>query len=256
MISISIITATYNAGLTLQSLVESVILAKQHFRVEFIIIDGKSNDDTLEIIRSNKVNIDYWISEPDLGIYDAWNKGIKMATGNWIMFLGADDALLPDALSNYYSFLDSIDHKDLDLVSSKMRMIDKNGNVIRIKGWSWEWPLFLKEVTIAHPGALHSKKLFDKYGLFNINYKITGDYELLLRPRHLLKSAFMDVITVNMSEGGASDSVAAMREHKRASILTGGQSTYLGNINFLIVLVKFLGKNAFRKIGVNAYLKK
>ncbi|OJV15909.1 MAG: hypothetical protein BGO21_30530 [Dyadobacter sp. 50-39] len=253
---ITIITATYNADRFLVNLLESVVpqLSKN---VELVLIDGGSTDKTIEIIEQYEQHVAYWISEKDAGIYDAWNKGLRNAKGDWIMFLGADDMLRKDAIAQYEKFLDSIPNShELHIVSSKAQMLDQSGKSIRVKGWEWKWPEFLKEMTISHPGALHSKKLFEQYGVFDISYKITGDYELLLRPRQQLKAAFMDEITVDMSEGGASDSTRAIKEHLRAAVHTGGANELSAKMNARVVLTKFLIKKLSRKAGLNVYLKK
>jgi len=252
----SIIIATYNAEKHLSKAVESLIkeISNSH---ELIIIDGGSTDKTIDIINKHSKYINYWISEPDKGIYDAWNKGLQIAKGDWIMFLGADDCLNPGALSQYDTFINNDpSHSDLHFISSKIEMVDSQGKSIRIKGWKWEWPKFLNEMTVAHPGALHSRKLFMEYGLFDTKYKITGDYELLLRPRTNLKSGFMNHVTVKMCEGGASDSVAALREHKIAAINTGGNSVFSSNFNYYKTFLKFRLRKLFRGVGLNFYLKR
>jgi glycosyltransferase involved in cell wall biosynthesis len=251
----SIITATFNAESCLETLISSV-KAQKNENVEFIIVDGGSRDDTLNIIERNKDCIDHWKSEPDEGIYDAWNKGLSLATGDWIMFLGADDELLPGALPLYENFLLKPGMSNKEIISSKVKMIDKDGKYIRTKGWEWSWPSFLNEMTIAHPGALHSKSFFQKYGVFDTNYKITGDYEMLLRPQKFLKAAFMDETTVSMSEGGTSDSIAAMYEHSNATIKTGGRSPLKSFLNLYVVWLKFTVKKFARTAGLNVYLKK
>jgi glycosyltransferase involved in cell wall biosynthesis len=251
----SIITATFNAESCLGTLIASVKAQKSE-NVEFIIVDGGSSDNTLKIIEANKEFIDCWKSEPDDGIYDAWNKGLDLATGDWIMFLGADDELMPEALSLYENFLLIPGMSSNDIISSKVMMIDKNENNVRTKGWEWSWPSFLDEMTIAHPGALHSKYFFKKYGVFDTNYKITGDYELLLRPQKSLKAAFMNETTVRMAEGGTSDSIAAMYEHRNATVKTGGRSPLKSRLNLYFVMLKFVIKKAVRTVGLNVYLKK
>ena len=100
MKKISIIIATYNAEKTLQRCFDSIRNQKNE-KIELIVIDGNSNDNTLSIIESNADIVDYYVSESDKGIYDAWNKGVKVSTGEWIEFLGADDKLLPDSLPLY-----------------------------------------------------------------------------------------------------------------------------------------------------------
>jgi glycosyltransferase involved in cell wall biosynthesis len=253
---ISIIVATYNAASYLERLIDSIRIQNVD-NLEFIIIDAGSRDGTVELIEKHSEKISYWISESDSGIYDAWNKGVKASSGDWIMFLGADDQLLPGALEKYLAFMAKLPNIDkLDYISSRMKMIDLQGHFIRLKGWAWEWPLFLKDMTVAHPGSLHSKKLFDQYGIFDISYKITGDYELLLRPREKLKAAFFDDVTVLMQEGGASDSLKAIREHERAAVNTGGASAISARLNVCKINLKFRAKALLRKIGLNVYLKK
>lgn len=252
----SIIIATYNAEKYLQHCLNSII-PQLNETIELIIIDGESKDDTVGIIKNNKHYISYFITEPDKGIYDAWNKGIKSATGDWIMFVGADDQLMPDALTIYQQFINNnVRATDIHLISSRVQMIDENGKTIRIKGWPYLWPMFLKEMTIAHPGALHSKKLFEKFGNYNIDYKIVGDYELLLRAGASLKSLYLDVITVIMSEGGASDSVKSIKEHYKAVTTTGKYPKHLAFLNAILVYSKFKIKKLGRKIGLNLYLRK
>ncbi|GGF12559.1 glycosyltransferase family 2 protein [Flavobacterium limi] len=253
---ITIVTATYNAGKYLEKCLNSII-PQLNNEVELIIIDGGSKDNTIDIIKKYQNHISHFVSEPDKGIYDAWNKGIEKASGNWVMFIGADDQLVPDALESYRQFIyNNGGANDIDLISSKVQMIDENGKTIRIKGWPFLWPMFLKEMTIAHPGALHAKKLFEKYGNYDINYKIVGDYELLLRGKDSLKTLYLDKVSVIMSEGGASDSVKSIKEQYKAVVSTGKQPKYLAFINIAIIYCKFKIKKSFRKIGLNLYLRK
>lgn len=253
---ISIVTAVYNGEKTLQTLIDSVIQQK-YSDLEFIIIDGGSKDGTLEIIKKNAHYISYWISERDKGIYDAWNKGIAKSTGDWIMFLGCDDILCPDALMSYSDFIESLHNvNELDLISSRNQMIDHNGNITRTRGWAFQWPEYLKDMMIAHPGALHSKKLFGNYGIYDCSFRIVGDYELFLRVGENLKAEFLDKVTVKMGEGGASDSIAAIKEHYRAVTTTGKYSKRSAFINAIFVATKFVIKKNLRKIGLNVYIKR
>jgi glycosyltransferase involved in cell wall biosynthesis len=251
---ISIITAVYNGEKLLPNLIDSIRQQTCCDTFEFIIIDGGSKDQTVDLIKQNKDIVDYWISEKDEGIYDAWNKGLKAATGAWIMFLGCDDLLMPDAIENYTKFLSGIS-KDTEFISSKVQMIDERGNFVRVKGWKWEWPKLLKEMTVAHPGALHSKKLFDVYGNFDKNFKIVGDYEFLLRAKNNLNADFMNKVTVLMREGGVSDSLHAVKEHCLASTGTGGYSKIRAYSNAAVVASKFILKKTLRHVGMNVYLK-
>ena len=97
MKQISIIIATFNAAKTLERCLQSIISQKQQ-EVELLVIDGQSNDETLTILEQYREHIDVIISEPDRGLYDAWNKGIRKSQGAWMWFIGADDYILPQAV--------------------------------------------------------------------------------------------------------------------------------------------------------------
>lgn len=255
-VSFSIIIATYNAEKYLQNCLDSIV-PQINENIELIIIDGGSKDNTVEIVKKFHKHITYWISEPDKGIYDAWNKGIKNAQGDWIIFIGADDQFLPNALEIYnQALLNTLGIESVEFISSRVQMIDVKGNSVRIKGGPFLWPLFLKEMTVAHPGALHSKRLFEKYGVYNTDYKIVGDYELFLRAGASLKTIYIDKITVVMSEGGASDSVKSIKEHYKAVTTTGKYPKHLALLNAVTVYLKFKIKKLARKTGLNLYLRK
>ena len=208
---ISIISATYNAEKYLQTSINSILL-QTYKNFEYIVIDGGSKDYTRKIILNNKGSIAYWISERDSGIYDAWNKGLTQARGEWIVFLGADDQLLPDALQNYVDFINNNSKLDFDYISSRVKRILPNGTVEGIVGKPWIWKEFKFRMTVAHPGSFHSRKLFEKYGNYNTNFKIVSDYEILLRPKSELKAGYINKITVLMSTGGKFDAFNATKE--------------------------------------------
>ena len=162
----------------------------------------------------------YWISEPDSGVFDAWNKGLCVATGEWIAFLGADDVLLPDAVSKYLTVCGGT---DAQYVCSLVRLI-RPGLADKIIGRPWSWPTFRTKMTTAHVGSLHRYDLFQKYGNYDTSYRIVGDYELLLRPGKNLNSLFLREITAEMLAGGNSDRFPALTEAWRAKIRTGGRN--------------------------------
>ncbi len=253
MDSISIIIATYNAEKYLERCLDSII-TQIDFSIELIIIDGGSKDATLNIIRKNSQHISYWHTEPDKGIYDAWNKGLKVSKGSWIMFLGADDYFVPGALQLYKEFIRSrSDRLSEDFISAKVQVISEGGKLIRVWGSAFEWPLFLKGMMIAHPGALHSANLFRKYGNFNINYRIAGDYELLLRAGPELNALFMNNVTVVMNEGGVSDNVKGIYEQYTVVTESGRYPRHKALLNSSIVYLKFKFKKFARKFGLNIH---
>ncbi len=252
---VSIITAVYNGEGFLESYFDTISkLPKDLF--DLVIIDGGSSDKSNEIIKRHQHLIKYYKSEKDKGIYDAWNKGLKAAECQWIMFVGCDDNLLPSSLQDYADFIAADKTRSaLDLICSKKMMVDENGQKIRILGSPFDWAAFKKEMTIAHPGALHNKNLFDRNGGFNTNFRIVGDYEFFLRVGSTLKSAFMNKVTIQMREGGASDSVAAIKEHYKAVVETKNLDKTRAGLNYIIVLTKFLTKKTLRKFKINAFLK-
>ena len=218
---VSVITAVYNAAPTLEECLLSV-RRQSCPEVEHIVIDGGSTDGSVEILQRHSSLLAYWVSEPDRGVFDAWNKGLSVATGEWIAFLGADDLLLPDALSQY---LNVCRGTDAQYVSSLVRFI-RPGLPDTVRGRAWSWPAFQRKMTTAHVGSLHRFDLFDKYGKYDTSYKIAGDYEFLLRPGKSLHSVFLGEITAVMSAGGVSDSFAALKEIHRAKVRTGGRNLF------------------------------
>ncbi len=251
----SIVTATYNAEKYLQQSILSV-LGQSFTDFEYIFIDGKSQDGTVDIIRQFETDKRIiWMSEPDTGIYDAWNKALAMAKGEWLMFLGADDILRPDALSSYAAFI-ATHGGPIDYLSSKMDVVQPDSmKHIRIVGSPWTWKEFRFVNHTAHQGALHSKGLFRDVGIFNATYKISGDYELLLRKRGLLKTAFMDKVTVTSRYGGMSASLKALREQKTAILTTGKVSPVLAGINYYRTASKLALRKFFEKVGIYIYLR-
>lgn len=237
----------------MESALQSII-QQDYACLEIIIIDGKSQDDTVSIINKYQKNISFWKSESDEGIYDAWNKGIEISTGEWIIFLGSDDVLLPDSLISYSNFINSL-NTEVDIISSKMLYTDKNMKPYRTMGWEWEWPKSQLEMTIAHTGALHSKKLFERVGKFNTGYKIVGDYELLLRAGKNLKAAFLNKVTVMYRDGGVSDSYAAILESFKASRTTGKSPFIRSLLYSAFVFIKYSIRKSLQLANINVYLK-
>lgn len=154
--------------------------------------------------------VDYIVSEKDAGVYDAWNKGIKKADGNWIMFIGADDVLASNSLEKYLDYLSSNDTVGVDIISAKSKVVDRKGRVVRILGNPYKWEEFRSYMKISHGSTLHNRLLFNEIGYFDTSYKINADYEFLLRKK--LKALFIDEFTLAMQEGGMSVSYKSMKE--------------------------------------------
>lgn len=245
---VTIITAVFNAEHTLSRCIESV-LGQDYHDVEYILMDGGSTDTSLKIISQYDGRIT-WRSEPDTGIYDAWNKSLALATGEWIAFLGADDFFFPGAITAY---MDVGAKGEFDYISSQVRWVQATGSA-RTIGKAWMWPQFQSLMTTAHVGSMHRYTLFERYGSYDLSYRIVGDYEMLLRPRDRLRAAFMPLVTVEMQAGGASDSYAALAEAKRAKTSTGGRPQLIAIFEWWIASVKLFVRHSLqkRRLGMNA----
>lgn len=238
---VSIITAVYNAAPTLEECLLSV--RNQSYRdIEHIVIDGGSTDGSVEILQRHSSLLAYWVSERDSGVFDAWNKGLSAATGEWIAFLGAEDVLLPDAVLKYLTVCGGT---NAQYVSSRVRYI-RPGLPDKIIGRAWSWPAFQRKMTTAHVGSLHRFDLFEKYGRYDTGYKIVGDYELLLRPGKDLNSIFVGEVTAAMLAGGNSDCFAALKEAQQAKIRTGGRNRVWAFWELWIERLKL----AVRRVGI------
>ena len=155
---VSVVTAALNAGPALARTAAS-LEAQDHENIEWIVADGASTDDTVNIARASR-RLTHLVSEPDRGIYDAWNKGVALAGGEWICFLGAGDVFLPGAVARYVGFIEEHARSGAaELVSSRVRLTS-GGRVVRNFGRPWRWSEFRRYMCTAHCGAFHHRSLF------------------------------------------------------------------------------------------------
>lgn len=221
---ISVVIATYNCALLLERSLGSVLAQK--VPSELILVDGGSTDGTVDIIRKYSEHINWWVSEADNGIYDAWNKGIKHSNGQWLLFLGAGDTLAEDAFEVYAAYAD--EHPGLDFITARQAQVYEDGKVMRYKGAPWKWSAFKHRMTVTHVGCWHARSAFDRYGLFDASYKVCGDYEWLLRPGIALKAGYIDQVLAYMLVGGISDAnEKVFTESSRAKIETAKRSAQI-----------------------------
>lgn len=207
---ITIITATFNAYEYLPRTIKS-IRNLTYDNIEWIIVDGGSKDGTVELILQNEDLIDYWISEADRGIPDAWNKGVLLARGDWVAFLGSGDSYHPYAIGTYINAI-SVSPTMPDLASSRVRFVNRDGSTLRVIGAPFRWAAFKRRMGIAHVGALHRRSLFAEYGLFDTSYSSAADYEFLMRCGENLNAIYLDDITADALIGGISNSYKSMYE--------------------------------------------
>ena len=243
---LSVVTVSYNSEKTIFNTIES-LLNQTNTDFEYIVIDGGSKDNTVTIIKSfEKKFIDKqisfkWISEKDTGIYNAFNKGIKLSKGKWISFLGSDDIYLNNAVDIYTKHLIDMPQK-IDFFHSNVKV--EKGK--KYEG-TWVWKSFKRKMSIAHVGGFHNLKYFDKYGFFNENYEIAGDYELLLRAKENLKVSWINKTTVIMGANGISNNQIkkVYLETTKAKIETAKINQIQAKRDYLIWMFKYQLKKIF-----------
>ena len=219
---ISVIVAVYNGQVTLKQCLDS-ITRQTYKNTELIVIDGGSTDGTVEFLRAYQEKIAYWISEPDRGIYNAWNKALMQARGDWICFLGADDYFWNEhVLARMSGQLEKLP-PGIRVAYGQVMLLSAAGEEIYPIGESWMKvkKRFRSVMSVPHPGLMHRRELFEQWGTFDETYRIAGDYEMLLRELKMADAMFIpDLITTGMRQGGISSNPAnnlvAMHEIRRA----------------------------------------
>lgn len=203
---ISIVTVCFNSEKTIGRTIQS-IREQTYSNIEYIVIDGGSNDATLKILEQNRDLITHLVSEPDQGIYDAMNKGVKLATGKIIGILNSDDWYEPDTLR---IIAEEYLKSDGETLFHGLCKLIENGKEGRIISHHHD---VLPYYCIGHPSCFLPKKIYEKHGYFDTSYKIAGDYDLLLR---LYVSGVhfrrLEKILVNFRSGGVSTSLSSTYE--------------------------------------------
>jgi len=176
-VEISVITVVYNGAKYLQGTIDS-IRGQDYKNVEYIVIDGGSSDGTLEIIEANARFISYWSSEPDTGIYDAMNKGIKAASGEYVLFINAGDSLYEaDTLSRAMLLA-----PEADIIVGKTMLVDAHGNTLgerRLKPpLKLNWRSFSKGMLVSHQAFIARKSVT---ALFDLSYRVSSDIDWCIR---------------------------------------------------------------------------
>ena len=233
---VTVITATFNAAEHLVPCIESV-LAQNYPNIEHLIFDGGSTDGTLDILRRYDDRIALWRSQPDKGVYDAWNNALDEARGEWVAYIGADDEYLPGAIAAYIEL--ARQNPNADYISSRALWLHPSGYE-RIIGLPWSWPAFSNHMTTTHVGSFHRRSLYNSLGKYDITFPTAADYELLLRARNRLRTAFMPTVTVKMRAGGLSDKAPALEEAKRVKLVAGSRHPWMASIDHVIAWVKFI----------------
>ena len=209
-LKVTVIVAVYNGAQTLQACLESI--ASQTYRnIELIVMDGGSVDGTVEILQRNSQQISYWESASDSGIYHAWNKALAHTTGDWIYFLGADDLFHDDyVLEKFVTLMSAV--KVPPLIAYAQIEYCK-GDKRTVLGTPWEEinRTILSTMCIPHQGTFHHKELFSRFGGFSEQYRIAGDYHLLLKSLRYSSPLFLNNFLVADQYAGGMSSNRATR---------------------------------------------
>lgn len=230
---VSLITVAFNSVETIESTLKSVV-GQKYKDIEYVVVDGGSTDGTLEIINKYAANISRIISEPDKGMYDAINKGIRLATGDIIGLLHSDDVYATDhAVEDIVnSFKPGIDSVYADLVYVDRDNLDKvvryyDSSAFNVSKFAYGW-------MPAHPTCFFRKSVYDRYGLYKEDYRIAADFELLVRlyARFKVSHSYLHKVIVKMRNGGLStknfkSNLILNSEILRACRDNGVQTNYL-----------------------------
>ncbi len=178
----SIITVTYNAGNVLENTIQSII-TQTYKNVEYIIIDGGSKDNTLDIAHRYSKHISMLVSEPDKGLYDAMNKGLKLATGDYVCFLNAGDCLHED--ETLFLIVRSINKNFLpDIIYGETQIVDIEGHFLHMRRLSTpeylNWKSFQNGMLVCHQAFLTRREVAIK-NMYNLKYRFSADFDWCIR---------------------------------------------------------------------------
>ncbi|GGF60896.1 glycosyltransferase family 2 protein [Wenyingzhuangia marina] len=200
---ITIITVCYNSAKTLETTIQSVI-DQTYDDIEYIVVDGGSKDQTLDIIKKHQKRISKWISEPDNGLYDAMNKGVSMSTGDVVGLINSDDLFCDNrAIEKVMNIFKK--NIDIDSVYADLFYVSQNNIDNIVRRWiTGDKRKFRKGWHPAHPTFYVKKKIYNKYGNFNLSYKIAADFEIMLRfiEKYKISTQYLNEPLVKMRLGG------------------------------------------------------
>jgi len=208
---ISIITVCYNSAKTIRDTFESV-LNQTYSDIDYVVVDGNSSDETVSIIKEYEQKLNgkmRWISEPDKGLYDAMNKGIKMAIGDIIGILNSDDYYASDDVLK--QVVDTISSKNVDSCYGNLVYIKKNKPY---RYWrSGPKKSFISGWMPPHPAFFVKKVIYEKYNMYRLDCGVNADYELMLRflEKEKITTFWINELLVIMRVGGASNSSISSR---------------------------------------------
>jgi glycosyltransferase involved in cell wall biosynthesis len=243
-LKISIITITYNSEKTLDDTIKSV-LSQTYKNIEYIIVDGASTDGTIKIVTSYGDKITKFISESDNGIYDAMNKGLKLASGDIVGILNSDDVYFDEnVISNVVA---KFEESKTDSIYGDLYYVDEN-DLQKVQRY-WKSSEF-KEGSFAkgwhppHPTFFVKKEVYVKYGYFDLEMKVSADFELMIRflERYKISTAYLPKVLVRMRTGGESNRSIKNIITGNKSILRAFDKNGIRVNKFLYIFYRFVPK--------------
>ena len=264
---VSIITATYNSAKTLTDTIESV-LHQTYSDIEYIIVDGASSDGTLDIVKSYEQKFGgrlRYVSEPDNGLYDAMNKGISMATGDILGILNSDDFLNDTGVINMV--VHQMENADIDAIYGDVHYVNGNNLAKCIRYYSsriFSPKLMRLGFMPAHPSFYCRTKVYREKGGFNLNFKQTADFELLLRLIYCerINTRYVPYDFVTMRTGGLSTSgikshKAIMKDHCRAlSHHQVNSNVFLLSLRYIYKVIELIATRFIKAAPMPDYVGK
>lgn len=242
MKKVSVITVCFNSSKTIRDTIESV-LGQDYENIEYIVVDGGSTDGTMDIVRKYGHKISHVISEPDKGIYDAMNKGVRVSSGDIVGMLNSDDIYLDASVIS--DVVNQFDVSKADSVYADLAIVDKrninkvvrfcsskNFSVSRLR-WGWMVP---------HPTFFVKKKCYDEFGLYKLDYRVSADFEMVARLfwKHGISFSRLSRCIVRMRNGGISTTGFLWRIHQNLEIVRACKENGIyTNIFFVLFKVPF-----------------
>lgn len=237
----TIVTVCYNSEKTIERTLKSV-LSQEYQKYEYIIVDGGSRDSTIDIVKTYDSPKLRWISEPDHGIYDAMNKGIRMAKGKYIWLVNSDDWIEPGILTMLYEI---VKEKDADIITGYSNIVDIDGKVRTIdksNRQTFEKRIKSLKMGLSHPATIVAKSVYNKIGLYDDRYYISADIDFIIRAyRQGVSFLFLDSVLTNMENAGISNRLPLKKcihdWHLRFSKFTPNKFLYVTNMLDMLTIV-------------------
>ena len=250
---ISIVTICYNSVNTVEETIQSV-LGQDYPYIDYVIIDGGSTDGTLELIKKYESKLGYFCSEPDEGISDAFNKGIKHSKGDIIAIINSDDILLPNTLSAVAGFYE----EDVDIYRGNVIIRNKETGFTGRDIPSMKFPLMPFFVNVDHQGTFVSAKAHQKWGFYDKRFKYMMDHDFLARCyQGGAKFKYMPIDVAEFRLGGVSVANIPQKKYDLEHIvLNNGGSKFLAKFCYLYFYTFDMAKRVIIKIFGLDFLKR